>query len=364
MTSRTKTFPFDLPLGDTVTPHCRTRNDGVHGVYRYDNPLAGGEWEAESNTVFWDAKCGEVLADNKQKCGVLNPYHRCEWFGIPVTEAKAPKNCPAVVVLKQHGGATFSIFQSNSELTVARTDAGGPGWDFSFTVDCCTTTPRTTMAPTAAPTSVAPTAAPISLAPTAAPISVAPTAAPSNMAPTAAIHVPHCRTRDDGEYGVYRWTNPLATSPWSSKAATDDWDAKCGQQEEMGCEYNGNFGYPPPSYIWNHRCEWVVPPPPPPTPVPHCRTRDDGEYGVYRWTNPLATSPWNSKGATDDWDAKCGQQEEMGCEYNGSDPPPSYSWVHRCEWFVPPTAALISNPGRIITGRSGRSEIRVTLSAG
>ena len=248
-TSPTKTFPFDLPLGDTVTPHCRTRNDGVYGVYRYDNPLAaGGEWEAESNTVFWDAKCGEVLADNKQKCGVLNPYHRCEWFGIPVTEAKAPKNCPAVVVLKQHGGATFSIFQSNSELTVARTDAGGPGWDFSFTVDCCTTTPRTTMAPTAAPTSVAPTAAPIS---------VAPTAAPSNMAPTAAIHVPHCRTRDDGEYGVYRWTNPLATSPWSSKAATDDWDAKCGQQEEMGCEYNGSD--PPPSYSWVHRCEWFVP---------------------------------------------------------------------------------------------------------
>ena len=63
---------------------CKTRNDGEHGVRRYDNPDASDPWN-KKNTQIWDSYCN--LVKDKNKCG-KNPNHRCAWY-----EPKIPQSC-------------------------------------------------------------------------------------------------------------------------------------------------------------------------------------------------------------------------------------------------------------------------------
>jgi len=64
---------------------CKTRNDGKHGVRRYDNPDVVDVWKDKKNTQIWDSYCN--LVKDKNKCG-KNPNHRCDWY-----ESLKPQSC-------------------------------------------------------------------------------------------------------------------------------------------------------------------------------------------------------------------------------------------------------------------------------
>ena len=74
-------YNFDEPTG------CKTRNDGVHGVWRYSNPNkpVGSVW-TEANTKEWDSICSGASICNHivphigTDYHATGPYKRCAWY--------------------------------------------------------------------------------------------------------------------------------------------------------------------------------------------------------------------------------------------------------------------------------------------
>jgi len=64
---------------------CKTRNDGEHGVRRYNNPDVVDVWKDKKNTQIWDSYCS--LVKDQDVCG-KNPNHRCAWY-----EPKKKQSC-------------------------------------------------------------------------------------------------------------------------------------------------------------------------------------------------------------------------------------------------------------------------------
>ena len=84
---------------------CKTRDDGGHGVHRFGNSKASGDWAKKSSTEAWDKHCESAKqsecprwgahpgapSDATYASGGTNTYSRCSWYCGPDT---AQQNCP------------------------------------------------------------------------------------------------------------------------------------------------------------------------------------------------------------------------------------------------------------------------------
>ena len=174
---------------------CKTRDDGKHGVYRFDNNHARGDWGDNNkttgyvnNTEVWDKLCSKVP---KSSCG-NNPNHRCSWYGNHETT-------DSLSTVDGSGAGAVDAWAFSSAGLIAVQDPLNYWWEKLDTN-------------------------------------------------TENVPLLGCKTRNDGEHGVRRYDNPDASYPWNKKN-TQIWDSYCNLVKDKNkCGKNPN-----------HRCAWYEP---------------------------------------------------------------------------------------------------------